>query len=297
MKKMLLFAAAIAAGLLFPQGAEISWLLKPLLMGLLFYAFLDIHLDRSLFHWQIPIVFVANACLAVVLYMLISPLDPTFALALFSVAFAPTATAAPAIMFFLRGNVEFVIASVLFSNISAALLLPFIYTWLLNPGSTIATGDILQDTLLVILIPFILVQALKYLAPRAYRFFDTHKELALYLIGAVIFVAVSKAGSFIRNESSVSLWFLAATAAAAAGLCLILFKLGRRYGSKEFRREIAQSLAHKNTMFMAWFATTYLSPAAALGPIFYLIADTLYNSWQISKVDDSAGKRGRRRSR
>ncbi|MCX7996601.1 MAG: hypothetical protein N2691_02455 [Patescibacteria group bacterium] len=288
--KAVIFAGAILAGFAIPQAAEFLWLLKPLLMGLLFYAFLDIHLDRSLFHKQIPLVFAGNVGLSLVLYFAVAPFDRTLALALFSIAFAPTATAAPAIMFFLRGKVEFVIASVVFTNFAAALLLPFVFTGILVPGASISTLSILRDTAIVILVPFVLVQVTKLSLPPVYRFFDKHKEIALWILAAIIFLAVSNAGAFLHKEEGVSFAYVFQIGFACMALCLGLFTLGRRFGGGEFRREVAQSLAHKNTMFMAWFATTYLSPAVAMGPIFYLICDTLYNTWQISRTGEWSSK-------
>ena len=83
--------------------------------------------------------------------------------------------------------------------------------------------------------------------------------------------------------------FLAITifwiALATGVLCLITFQIGERIVAPHLKYEGGLALGRKNTMFVMWLALTFVSPIAALSPIFYILWQNIYNSWQLWQKD------------
>ena len=72
-------------------------------------------------------------------------------------------------------------------------------------------------------------------------------------------------------------------AAVSLVLCLLGFITGRIIGGKRLFLESSQSLGQKNTTLTIYLALTYASPAAALGPAFYVIWHNSWNAYQLWK--------------
>ena len=51
-----------------------------------------------------------------------------------------------------------------------------------------------------------------------------------------------------------------------------------------------QSMGQKNTVFAIWMAYTFMTPETAIVGGFYSIWHNIYNSWQLYKVEKSAGE-------
>lgn len=284
-------------GFIIPQAHILQPLIKYLLMILLFFAFLDVHIDKTVFSRSIVKVFSINMFLSFVLYFIVQTINKDMALLLFAAAVGPAATASPAIGFFMGKDVSYLTAAVLFSNIATALLLPNLYTGLIDPYSTISTGQIFMNTLMVIGVPLAVAYLCKYVFTSVHDFLEAHKMYAIYILAINVFIAVSYASNYIQTNDQISIFFVIPAAILVAGLCIGLFYFGRLFGGKEHSFEAGQSMGNKNTMLMLWFASTYISPVAALGPILYLIADTTYNAVQMGtgvpgKSVLRSGKRG-----
>ena len=116
--------ATMALGSLFPQVHVFSFLVQYLLMVMLFFSFLDITVTTQTFQKSVLWVLLANLAVGFSSYALLIYFDSTLALAAFMTAIAPTAIAAPVIMGFIKGQVEYVVAAVLLTNISSALVIP-----------------------------------------------------------------------------------------------------------------------------------------------------------------------------
>ena len=115
----LLFTMLVGA--LIPQGHVFSDWIQYLLMVMLFFAFLDIEFR---FHKSVMWVLLANVMVAFVVYMVLAPFNLILALAAFMTAIAPTAIAAPVIISFIQREVEYVVASVMLTNIACAFVVP-----------------------------------------------------------------------------------------------------------------------------------------------------------------------------
>ncbi|MCB9248354.1 MAG: hypothetical protein H6613_07315 [Ignavibacteriales bacterium] len=52
---------------------------------------------------------------------------------------------------------------------------------------------------------------------------------------------------------------------------------------QKFKNGRAQSLGQKNNGFTLWIALTFISPLAVLGPVFYILSQNIYISWQLHR--------------
>ena len=78
------------------------------------------------------------------------------ALAAFFAGITPTATAAPVIVSFLRGQVDYVVASFVLTNIVIAALLPFLLPIVLGRATPEAFVHVLGSVGIVVFIPMVL---------------------------------------------------------------------------------------------------------------------------------------------
>ncbi len=278
---------AMVAGALLPQAQSASAALPYVLMGMLFFAFLDLTITWKSFHPSLLIVFLANLAIPIALYLLLMRVNHTFALAAFITAIAPTATATPVIIRFLHGKVDYVITSVLLTNVGIALLMPFLLPWVAGSAVHISTMDVLPSVLEVMFIPLGLALISRWLPSSAQDLLRRGKPLAFPLWLIVLFLVTSKASAFLIENRSLSIVMLLSIALLSLVTCALNFALGAWIGGREFRREASQALGQKNNSFTIWLALAYLTPLAALGPTCYVIYHNLYNGFQLYEQERS----------
>jgi len=279
--RTLMLILAMAAGALFPAAKAASGWIPYVLMGMLFFAFLDISIRRESFHWSLVGIFLANVLLPFAVFFLLRAIDPNLALVGYLTAVTPTATAAPVIVGFLRGKVDYVVTAVLLTNVGIALLLPFTLPLVAGSSVHISTMDLLPSVLEVMFIPLGLALLSRLLPARARNIIRRGKPLAFPLWLLVLFLVTSEASAFVMNNKSFSGWLLLSIALISLAICGLNFALGGWIGGRAFRREGSQSLGQKNNSFTIWVALAYLTPLAALGPTCYVIYHNLYNGYQL----------------
>jgi BASS family bile acid:Na+ symporter len=230
------------------------------------------------FEKKIIFILLANIVIWFLAYYLVRPYNPDLAFILFLVWITPTATAAPWVISILWWKVSFVVASVLLTNIFMAFSWPFFfqYTWYWN----IDILPVLVATLTVIMIPLVLAQFFHFIFPKGREFLLTKvKFFSFYIWLWIIGLSVSRASTFIANQSQVWFFDIAQIFIGVLILCAIHFTLWRFIWKKEYWLEASQSLWQKNTIFSMWVALQFFTPLIALGPIFYIIFHNLYNAY------------------
>ena len=272
---------AMIVGALLPQAQAASAGLSYVLMGMLFFAFLDITITRESLHGSLLIILLANITIPFLIYLFLLRIDPNIALAGFITAIAPTATATPVIVRFLHGKVDYAITSVLLTNVGIALLLPFILPWVAGPTVHISTMDVLPSVLEVMFVPLGLALVSRLLPTAAQNILRRGKPLAFPLWLIVLFLVTSKASAFLWENRSISAGLLLSIAAVSLVTCVLNFALGAWIGGRDFRREASQALGQKNNSFTIWVALSYLTPLTALGPTCYVVYHNLYNGYQL----------------
>jgi BASS family bile acid:Na+ symporter len=279
---------AMAAGALVPQAQAASEILPYLLMAMLFFSFLDITITRESFHFSMLLIFIANLAIPLAIFFIFRPIDPVVALVGFLTAIAPTATATPVIVSYLRGRVDYVLPCVLITNIGIALVLPFLLPWIAGSTVHITTGEILPPVLEVMFVPLGLAFFIREFLPRVQRFLLPGKMLSFPIWLAMLFIVTSRASAFLESTAGFSMNQLLWIAFISLIICVVNFGAGAVIGGRDFRREGSQALGQKNNSFTVWIALTYLNPLAALGPTFYVLYHNLYNGLQLYMAERDA---------
>ena len=283
--KVLALIVAMICGVLLPQLHVLSFLVRYLLMIMLFLSFLDLQIQPSTFRQGVWRVLVANLAVAFLAYALLSFFDHKLALTGFLTGIAPTATASPVLVGFVGGQVPFVVASVLLTNIAVALVVPLVLPGLLGADLQISTWQVLQPVLVVMFVPLILARLVKLFPVPVQDVIRSAKRynFAVWLFNLLIISA--NASDFIRSQQANSLLTLGQIALVSFLLCVLNFALGGLISKSGFRQESSQALGQKNITFVIWIALTFINPMAAMGPTFYILYHNLYNSWQIYRFE------------
>ena len=277
-KNSLYLFGAVAAGFIYNRGHEFSFLIKYLLMIMLFFPLLKaaVPRDASVYNHALRLCLVM-AGTSVTAYWLLKSWDKELATNVFLLIATPTATAAPVVIGLLNKNVTYVITAVVTTNLLSALSLPFILDFIDYGGSHNNLGNMLLATMTVVGIPMLSAQLIRtYRIQLANRLTEINKlPFLIWLL--VIYLATAKASDYLYSFHVSSL-MLAKIALASLLTCGFNFLIGHYLGGVNYAVEGSQSLGQKNTMFMSWVALEYVSPLAALGPVCYLVFQNLYNS-------------------
>ncbi|MEM9917676.1 MAG: hypothetical protein AAF990_06250 [Bacteroidota bacterium] len=285
MKQSLAIFVVLILGIIFPQGHQLTYLIRYNLMVMLVFAFVQIKFRRDLVQLQHLWIVLCNLALGLFAYAATRWLGPTISMAAFCVCIAPTAAAAPVIAVFLRTRIDFVTISVLMTSPAIAAVLPFLLPQLLEVDQPIAVLDVMLPIAMIVGVPLLLSYLLKQVGPVATKWIQRYKTIPFYLFLANIWVASGRATYFIRYETNgqySELWIIGLVVAI---LCLLNFKLGEWILGKEAAYAGGLSLGRKNSMFVLWLALTFVNPMAALGPIFYILYQNIYNGIQIYQVE------------
>ncbi|MBE9045696.1 hypothetical protein IQ255_14990 [Pleurocapsales cyanobacterium LEGE 10410] len=282
---------AILLGIIISQAHIYAFAIKYLLMLMLFFPFLKISIKTFYPHalW----IVVANLVIAIAVYLIILPFNSELAFLCLITAITPTATAAPAVMDFLQGNVEYVASSVLLTNSIIGLTIPLLLSWITTPETSVSTSEVFRSIWFVFGIPLLMAQLVKEFNPSLQQLLLKHKNLSFCIWHILLFLATARATHFIIYESNTTLQMIFLIAASSLMLCTLNFGIGKLIGGQKFALEASQSLGQKNTMFAVWLAFTFLNPIVALGPMFYLVYHNLYNSYQLMKVTSPRPRRAR----
>ena len=175
--KSLLPILAILLGIIVSQVYVYAFLIQYLLMLMLFFTFLKISIKTFYPHalW----IVIANIMIPIVVYLVILPFNSELAFLCFITAITPTA--APAIMDFLQGNVEYVTSSVLLTNSIIGLTIPLLLSWLTTLETSISTSEVFRSIWFIFGIPLLIAQLFKELNPSFHQFLLNRKNLSFYI--------------------------------------------------------------------------------------------------------------------
>ncbi len=267
-----------------PQAEAGAWLIRWLIMGMLFIVFLQTKLSREALRPSHGLLLATNLAMGFVgwgLGWLLGGRD--VALAGFFCGITPTATAAPVIVSFLRGRVDYVVAAFLLTNIVIAALLPALMPLMLGRTTPTAFADVLGSVGLIVFVPMAVAWLVRRLHPAATAW---PKRLSNVSFGAwvlTLFLITARVSAFLRAHTDLPHQLLLQIATLSLTLCTANFALGRIIGGSQFPLEASQSLGQKNTTFTIYLALTYANPLAALGPTCYVLWHNLWNSWQLHR--------------
>ncbi len=283
--------SAIILGALVPQGHVLAWAIRWLIMTMLFIVFLQTRFSRSSLAPRHLWLLAANIGLAFAAWgagWLMGGRD--IALAGFFCGITPTAIAAPVIISFMRGRVDFVVAAFLVTNVSIAALLPLLLPIVLGRATPEAFAQVSGSVGLIVFLPMIAAWLVRAAHPEAAGWPARLRNITFGMWIVAMFLITANASDFVRAHADTPHVLLAKLAAISLLVCIANFGVGRLIGGREFSREASQALGQKNTTFTIYLALTYASPLVALGPTCYVIWHNLWNSWQLHQAARTAGK-------
>src|SRR5215208_76581 len=176
--KVLGLLLMIVLGVLLPQFHALSSYIQYLLMVMLFFAFLDIDIQVQSFQKGVIWIVLANLLIAFAAYWVLRPFDLNLALAAFITGIAPTAIAAPVIISFIQGQVEFVVGAVLLSNVAMSLVLPVALPYVVGDVVKISVWQVLRPVLVTMFVPLVLAQLSRRLPQQAQSLIRSGKRIS-----------------------------------------------------------------------------------------------------------------------
>jgi len=276
--------AAIVLGGALPQAHQFAGAIRWLIMGMLFLVFLQTRFSRSALSRSHLWLLTTNIAIGFASFGVGWALGGReVALAAFFCGITPTATAAPVIISFLRGRVDYVVAAFLLTNLSIAALMPLMLPLVLGHATPQAFGQVMGSVGLVVFVPMAFAHLVRAVYPPASTWPPKIRNVSFGMWVTTMFLITANASAFIRNHADTPVGLLLKMAGISLGICIVNFSLGRLVGGREFAREGSQSLGQKNTTLTIYLAMSYASPLIALGPTFYVVWHNLWNSWQLHR--------------
>jgi len=268
-------------GTLLPQFHTLTFLIQYLLMGMLFFAYLELNINLRAFHKKVLWVLLGNLSIAFLAYWLLRPAGPTLSLAAFVTGITPTAISSSVIVGFVEGKVEYLAGSVLLTNISVAFLLPLVLPIVAGTTAHISTWEVMQPVLVIMFVPLLLALLVRLLPSKPRSVVVQGKPLAFLFWLANLFIVSANASNFVRSELPGSLTALLGIALVSLIVAITNFSLGALIGGRRYWLEFSLALGQKNNSFAIWVALTFLNPLIATAPMCYVLYHNLYSSFQI----------------
>lgn len=282
---------AMTCGALLPQAHVLESAIRWLIMGMLFLVFLQVRFHREALRPGHALLFAANLAMGFAAWGLGWIVGGReLALAAFFAGITPTAAAAPVIISFLRGRVDYVVAAFLLTNLGIAALLPLLLPLVLGRAVPALMAQVFASVGQVIFVPLVLAWLLRLVHPPAAAWPAHLRNLSFGLWLGSMFIITARASDFVRSQVETPVRTLLEIAVVIAVVCAGNFALGRLVGGREFRREASQSLGQKNTAFTVYLALTYANPLVALGPTFYIVCHNLWNAWQLHRLGRASSR-------
>lgn len=283
--KVVALLVALTAGALVPQASVLSFMVRYLLMLMLFLAFLDIEFNPRSFKVNTLKVLLANLAVGFGAFLTFSKVNPDLAMAAFITAIAPTAISSTIMISFIKGRVDFMFAAVLLTNIVMAVVVPLAIPYVVGTAVQVSTWDVLRPVLITMFVPLILARLATHLPLKAQTVLQGGKKFSFLAWSINIFIISAKASDFIIHKSSGSLDTLGQIIVITLVICVINYVLGALLGGRNAWQETSQALGQKNNSFAIWVALTFMNPLVAMGPTIYILYQNLYNAWHIYRFE------------
>ncbi len=273
---------AMALGALVPQAHAFSWAIRWTIVVMLFLVFLQTRLSRTGLqrsHLTLLAVNIGLGYFGWGVGWLAGGRD--LALVGFFAGITPTAIAAPVIISFLRGRVDYVVMAFLLSNVAIPVLLPVLLPLVLGRTTPDVMVQVLGSMVFVVFAPMLGAWLLRALHPAAAEWPSRLRNFSFALWVTTMFLVTANASEFLRQHADTPHLLLAKIALLTLLMAAVNFGVGRLIGGPKFGREASQALGQKNTTFAIYLALSYASPLVALGPTCYVLWHNLWNSWQL----------------
>ncbi|TVR46925.1 MAG: hypothetical protein EA425_16555 [Puniceicoccaceae bacterium] len=274
--------AAMAAGVLLAGPASgLAFLVKPLVMFMLWTTFLKVP-PRALRPHPVQFrLLIASPILAAAAFLLLKPLGEAWVVPAVLIALTPTAIAAPVLVGFLGGNPGFATGMVVLGNLLLPLLFPPAMALLTGAWQWDFLGPVFLSVVLLVFVPLVAAWLPMLIAPRLATRLASLGRLNFAVWLTVLFLVGGTATRHLQGLEESARGFLLAPLLVGGVLCLVQFGLGRFLGRPGLELEAGQCLGQKNTMVTLSLVLLHLPPIAAVGPVGYILWHNLFNATQL----------------
>ncbi|MBQ2620496.1 MAG: hypothetical protein IJF84_04095 [Thermoguttaceae bacterium] len=296
MKTLRLLFAPLSLLSAFAIGLSCPWLnaykaaVPYLVMGMLFLVFLQLNWNQLRIRASVFAIVAANLAIPLTFYFIFSALNqPVLAVGAFMAGIAPTGSAAPSVISFLKQNIEYGVTAFVMTTFTVAVAIPLILPHLLpeaaDKGFLELFLPIAQRVGFLIFIPVGVSLIIRWIAPSSKnRFPKAYRMISFLLWVCCITIMLSGASNTIWNELDASQrWFVPMCFLTALAVCVTNFTLGH-FLSKEFPRESSQTLGQKNIAVTVALAMEFCEPMVAIVPLMYILCHNSWNSWQMIRL-------------
>jgi len=259
-----------------------------LLMPMLFFVFVRIHAPIHALHWSHALLLLWNFGFPCLAFLFVRALGSSteFAMAAFLCAVTPTGTAAPVVMTFLEGRMEYVVLAFLLTTLSFTFGIPFLFPFFYGVETPGLSMVILQKVSGVVLLPMFLAILCRLVYPQSQDWGRKAQDFSFLLWQCLIILICSQMSHSVMVNREV-LYAIPPSFLIALSICILNFTAGHFLGGKRFGRECSQSLGQKNCSLTILVALLYATPTIALGPSLYIMCHNTWNAIQIARHEKS----------
>jgi BASS family bile acid:Na+ symporter len=281
---------AFAVGGFLPALHAYSWLIRFLLIFMLFAVFLRIEPSWKMIHRSQFFAIGFNILFACVLWQLFLRAGfPELATVAFFTAITPTATATAVIVSFIGGNVAYTVTTFVLSNLLISCCMPVLIPLVVGTPALDITQHVLVRVLTVMLAPLALATLIRACSKSvALNMGERLSGWTFYAWISLVILITAQARDFLDQQAHVPWALLSAIAGLSLVICATNFIVGYFIGRPQYGLECSQALGQKNNSFTVYLALTYANPLVALGPTLYVLWHNLWNAWQLYRHDKYA---------
>ena len=276
-----------------PGGTSISlWYIRIGIMVMFYLVLLKIDFKKMVpKRAHIPVA-AANIAMGIIPYVILKTLGfPTLALAAFFTGITPTANAAPVVMDFLEGKVEFVLTGFIICNLLIDASLVFLLPWVTGNFNAVFITDVILQLCIIVVLPMALAILTRLVCRQLKKRLPVIPSMFTFVIWcSTLFVISAQTTMFFQKHDGITWQSVVLTALLSLGICAANFSIGSLLGGKEFRREASQTLGQKNTTLTVFLALCFGTPESALGPTFYILWHNVWNAFQMYRHDSMKQK-------
>lgn len=281
-----MIGAAFLAGYFCPWAHSFNWMIRILLLVMLYLVCLQVkfkQLRPHLSHWKI---LAFNIAVPLILWgvLRLAGQEDLASIAFFT-AITPTANAAPVIIRFLGGSVSYVVAAFIITNLGVSISLLGLLPLVTGNFSMVFFWEVAINLAVIIGVPIAGATVTRMFFKRAQEWPSRLANFSFFLWVVTLFIIAASASFFLHHNPELSPLVLLETALLSALICALNFAGGRFMGEKRYRRESSQSLGQKNTTFTMFLALHFANPLVAMGPTFYVLWHNLWNALQMLMHD------------
>ncbi|PPK88681.1 BASS family bile acid:Na+ symporter [Neolewinella xylanilytica] len=292
MTKSILILIALAAGLFLPQLDAYTFTLRPFLMALLFFSFLNIRIDSSIFSRKQIWIALLLPPVGLAAYFSGRLYDPDMGLTLMLMGLAPTAVITPVLAELMRRSAGYMVGAIMVTHGVFALTVPVVLPWLLGVELSVAAlGRLILTIGSTIVVPLVLGQLVRRYGGTARSFLRRVAPYGFGLFLSNITVASGSLSHYLRSADDTPTLFLVVAAGAVAVLMSFNFAVGGRISPPGYTVEGSLAFGRKNTMLSIWIALEYINPLVVLGPMLYILFQNIFVAGQIVYVERADRRR------